>query len=293
MCKKLFCTVIILITLFIFALPVMAKPTEGMLGDDLILTDPTIMDSSNQDALSQNVICQDLIGSAKDIELRKLLDDIIRSTDTKETEQILATFTKPEMGITKETIFTQLYIVLGYAEQENLGLIIARYNEKTCEYEEYGNFQESKESMLIAESNENEKDEKGNDDNKDNESKTEIEIGIDICGFFSKEIKLEKGLNKLKLIIFKKPPINNSNDAGALYDSYLQDLNNLEEFRNSSDMISKNTEITLEAGKNLQINFFTINVLDENTKNSLINSPAKIENVFEKKNIFDRISNVK
>jgi len=66
-------------------------------------------------------------------------------------------------------------------------------------------------------------------------------------GLFSKEVILSEGANKLKIIVYKKSEVD-----------------------------------SLKRGENLQVNYFTVTVLNESIKNKIINSVINITDMFTK-----------
>jgi len=233
MCKKLFCTTIIFIMLIVFSIPAMAYPLV-----DESSVDITVSGSSTKDPLKQPLSkkAENKQGNeSNEVEkdpFEKLLADIIKDNDIKETEQFLATITN------NDTVFKKLYLICGYAEEKNIGAILARYNEEKGVYEEY----------------------------LDTDGESRWDIGD--SGLFTKEIELKKGENKLKFIIYKKPLVESS-----------KSIEN--EDRIAENAAIENEKINLEEGKNLQISFFTVNVLDESVKDKLINSVTKITDIFK------------
>ena len=99
------------------------------------------------------------------------LDDLIKSRDIGETEQFLATITKP---VGDETTFKKSYVVCGYSDLRDISIAIAVY-----------------------------------DGNKEQYVYVSDDSVWDVSGIFSKEIPLHLGANKLKIVAFPKSEVNN------------------------------------------------------------------------------------
>lgn len=99
------------------------------------------------------------------------LNEFIKSRDIKETDQFLATITKP---VGDETTFKRSYVVCGYSDLKDICIAVAVYNSSLGQY------------VYIT---------------KDN--------FWEVSGIFTKEIPLHLGANRLKIVAFPKSEINN------------------------------------------------------------------------------------
>lgn len=317
--KKLVCVLIILIFVVLMAVPVLAHPLddymdnipmEGVVGEAAYI-------EHNEDGPVEKDVTQevekDIKDTVKEIDpLEELLQKIIKSKDIVETKRFLVTFTQPlgncmaydnqsficgfKSPTNKENTDNDNNLQgdnqgdnmededAGSAENEEIIIVIlARYNEETDTYEEYKN------------------------------AEGESRWSLGSFGLFTKAVDLLKGINKLKIIVFRIPVSllkTNINpeaiDANSEAISEAINVNNVNtEIRvNQPDLLTENIlqnqygvegenktktnaydnaeaeDIILESGKNLQITYFTINVLNEATKDELINKPAKISNMF-------------
>lgn len=140
----------------------------------------------------------------------------VHSKNIKQTDQFLVTIIKPEGN---ETTFTKSYVVCGFTDLENIRYAVAIFNEETGRYEEIKN------------------------DNKNDANDGLWDIGI--FGFFTKELTLKEGANKIKIIAFRKSDIN-----------------------------------ALKPGINLQVDYFTVTFLNQSIKDKIINSILKITKIF-------------
>mgnify|MGYP001146352078 CR=1 FL=1 len=99
------------------------------------------------------------------------LDDLIKGRDIGETDQFLATITKP---VGDETTFKRSYVVCGYTDLQEICIAVAVYNGSKEQYVYISN-----DSIW------------------------------NVSGIFSNEIPLQLGANKLKIVAFPKSEINN------------------------------------------------------------------------------------
>jgi len=287
--KKLVCVLIIIIFAVFIAIPALAHPLDehvGNIPEEGVVGDATYMEENEEGAISEVD------------PLEELLQEIIKSKNIGETKRFLITFTQPSNN---DTVSGSLNFICGYInrvsmENSNIAVentqtedvitvILTRYNAETGTYEEY----------------------------KSTEGESRWNIGE--SGVFTKVTELLKGVNKLKIIIFRRPvkslKIDVNPSIAAEAKDWLEaglkteaDTKNLsatgskvggqtEVLTETSSQAQSKVEaenkievedIVLEAGKNLQISYFTINVLNETAKDELINKPVKISNMF--KNIF-------
>ncbi len=301
--KKLVCILLILIFVVFMVVPVLAHPLDGYM--DNIPTEGVVGEAvyieQNEDGLVEKDVTQevekDIKDAVKEIDpLEELLQKIIKSKDIGETKRFLVTFTQPlenciaydnqsficgfTNSINMESLDNDNNLQGDNLEdtdntetEEIITVILTRYNEETDTYEEY----------------------------KNTEGESRWSIGS--FGLFTKVVDLFKGINKLKIIIFRRPaeslktnPNPNTNseaiDISSDAINVNDDINNTEINGSDAAQTDEDTEvddIVLEAGKNLQITYFTINVLNEATKDELINKPAKISNMFI--NMFPHLDN--
>ncbi|NSW90776.1 MAG: hypothetical protein HPY74_08910 [Firmicutes bacterium] len=265
--KKLVCILIILILVLFTAMPAFAYPANGSQAPGSMADSPNLRENIQNEGIIGDAVYIEKDGENEKGEidpLEKVLQEIISNKDIKETEQFLVTLTKPASN--QNVVFKKLNIICGVAkneiisEEEVIIVILARYNEKTGLYEEF----------------------------KNTEGKSRWNIGV--FGLFTKEIELFEGINKLKVIAFKTPAkivklLNLNIDENG--------ETNPEAETGTKDKIQVGTEkemkaedIKLEAGKNLQISFLTINVQNETIKDKIINTMVKISDVFN--NIFPK-----
>ncbi|HHV99405.1 MAG TPA: hypothetical protein GXX36_07505 [Clostridiaceae bacterium] len=99
------------------------------------------------------------------------LDELIMSRDVGETEQFIATITKPTGD---ETIFVKSYVVCGFTDYQDICIAVAVYDG-------------SKDQYVYVSNN----------------------SVWDVSGLFSNEIPLHLGANRLKIVAFPKSEINN------------------------------------------------------------------------------------
>lgn len=100
----------------------------------------------------------------------KMLADIIQDKDAEDTEQLLVTITMPEEK--KEAAYEKSYLLTGIALKSDIRICLAKYNEETKAYEAF--------------------------ENTDGKSYWDVAAG----NIFSKEILLEKGANKIKIVAY-------------------------------------------------------------------------------------------
>jgi len=99
------------------------------------------------------------------------LDELIMSRDIGETEQFLATITKPTGD---ETIFVKSYVVCGFTDLKDICIAVAVYDGSKDQY------------VYVSDNS-----------------------VWDVSGLFSNEIPLHMGANRLKIVAFPKSEINN------------------------------------------------------------------------------------
>lgn len=138
---------------------------------------------------------------------------IIADADVEETDQFLVTITRPDGD---ETTFKKAYVIAGTTDESGIEVVLAMYNPETKAYEEF--------------------------ENTDGDSRWEIGS----FGLFSKQVRLNEGANKLKIMAYKK------SEKGSL-----------------------------ELGTNLQVNYFTVTALNESIKNKIVNSVIEFSKMFE------------
>ncbi|NLC67530.1 MAG: hypothetical protein GX754_01835 [Clostridiaceae bacterium] len=212
------------------------------------------------------------------------LREIIKKADMEETEQFLVTLTEPSKD-NYPMVFEKMnicgFLINGKTNPgEVVIVILARYNEETGFYEEIEN----------------------------TEGESRWKIGL--FGLFAKEVRLPVGINKLKAVICKVPEklasllrferkntgeevgldegedVEESdveNNIAAENDTNAQDkLGEVDAENMETDTGETGTEdiIELVAGKDLQVNFFTIKVHDEATRNKLVNNKVNISDIF-------------
>ena len=255
--KKLVCILIILIVSLFTATISFANPPDGIIGDAAYIEEDVKEDGENE--------------NEKIDPLEEFLQEIIKSIDMEETEQFLVTLTKPKPIVFEKMNICGFLINGSIGTGEVITVILARYNDETGLYEEF----------------------------KNTEGESRWNIGI--FGLFTKEVKLPEGINRLKLIIYKIPakPENLINtDTGNAGKNV--ELNGEKKVGIESEVVEDNARvatdieteakikveaetkaenINLEAGKDLQVNFFTIKVHDETTRDKLINTKVKISDI--------------
>jgi hypothetical protein len=138
---------------------------------------------------------------------------IIADAGVKETDQFLVTITRPDGD---ETTFKKAYVIAGTTAESGIEVVLAMYNPETGNYEEF----------------------------KNTDGDSRWEIGS--FGLFSKQVRLNEGANKLKIMAYKK------SEKGSL-----------------------------ERGTNLQVNYFTVTALNESIKNKIVNSVIEFSKIFE------------
>lgn len=148
--------------------------------------------------------------------LDKEILGVVTNKDAEETEQFLVTITRPDGD---EITHRKSYVICGVANEdkipENLVVVLSVYNEETEEYE------------LL--------------ENIDGESSWDVGS----FGMFTKEVMLEEGANKIKIVVYDK----------------------------SADK--------WQAGENLQINTFTVTVLKEGIRQKIVSGTLKISEFFQ------------
>lgn len=185
--KKVVSMLIILIFVIFVALPVLAHPTDEYTGNSSIkgITGDSVRVDKNEEG---KVIETDL--------LEVLLQEIIKSKNLGETEQFLLKWSKPINN--NSNVYKDFELLSGCINKKNddkeinnintsnnvnddkddnqiITVVISRYTEKTDTYEEYKN--------------------------NEGESRWDIKES----GSFFNEVKLSEGVNKLKIIVFKRP----------------------------------------------------------------------------------------
>lgn len=152
--------------------------------------------------------------SVKDIDLE--LENIITQKDADITEQFLFSITRPDGD---EITHKKSYVICGVANEagviEDLRVVLSVYNENTEVYERLNNI----------------------------DGVSSWDIGS--FGMFTKEVILKEGINKLKIIVYKK----------------------------SSD--------ELEIGTNIQVNTFTVNVLRQGIIKKIANGTLRMNEIFQ------------
>ncbi len=316
--KKIICVLVILVFIIFISVPAFARPLDDYadyMNNNNIPVDGIVGDAAYIEQKEDSPVGEDISPkSEKDIEdvveeidpLEELLQRIIKSKDIGETKHFIVTFTQP---LDNCIVYDNQNFICGFTNSTNkeniengnnlqsdniedagnteteeiITVILTRYNEETDTYEEY----------------------------KNTEGESRWSIGS--FGLFTKVVDLLKGINKLKIIIFRRPAgLLETNPNSEVIDKNsenidVNDVNNVNAGANdnnignidSTDSIAagpnrwletvskaevKAEDIAIEAGKNLQISYFTINVLNEATKDELINKPAQISNMFA--NIF-------
>lgn len=297
--KKLVLVLLIILLTFLTAVPVLAHPkddystdifSEGVIGKPAYYTqDMTGFEENNLSRSGDDV--EEGEDTAKKIDIFEiLLREIIKSKDLEETERFLVTFTQPignciaydsqsficgfmnhineesidsteningdpgipaKVDVLQDNSSNYKDVISATEEIEEIEeiviVILARYNEKTGEYEEC----------------------------KNTEGESRWCIGS--FGLFTKVVDLLKGVNKLKIIVFKRP----KGEYGDFLNPETEQVEPTTENFESIEKSDTKAEIDiLEAGKNLQITYFTINALNEAEKDELLNKPAKIGNMF-------------
>ncbi|HHV95294.1 MAG TPA: hypothetical protein GXX37_02275 [Clostridiaceae bacterium] len=257
MCKKLIGAIVILIVLLAFSIPAMAYPERD---------DPAFQNTVNSVTTGGFSSESDGVEEAKEETsedlFEKLLVEIIRNPNIKETEQFLA-----KVDIVNNNTVDIIGQLSDVAEEEmekseyvDICGVLAVYNAEKDIYEEYAGT--SGESRWV----------------------------VGDSGTFSDSFQFEKGYEyRLKIIIFIKPLMKISVEDLIKNLNYLKSLSNVEESSDITmeDMEMKttpeidNAEILLELNKNLQINYFTINMLD---KEKLVKSESNfnLESILKK-----------
>lgn len=252
MCKKIFCTIIIFTIMLIFSIPAMAYPdidasvTGGILNNSL--TD--IVQTGQQGVEDEK----------EEDPFEQLLVKFVEDPDIEKTEQFLV-----EIQINKQNRIPSLTCSLksDVAEEKNVWLMLAIYNKEKNIYEEYKNTS-GVGRWNIGES------------------------GV----FFLQGFQLKTGKYQLKIIVFKKPlnEILNKNEVNEYLNSFYEnpftdtgdmEINNINSYNESS--IEK---LKSQLGKNIQVSYDEIDVLDEATTQKLVKNDPK---VMDTENVVKRI----
>lgn len=284
--KKLVCVLIILIVVLFMAARVFANP-----GNDT--TEVAGYIGENGENSTGEIETDESESEDEGISpFEAYLQEIIKKADMEETEQFLVTLTEPKKDncpIVFEKMNICGFVINGKTKPEEAVIVIlARYNDETGLYEELEN----------------------------TEGESRWQIGL--FGLFAKEVRLPVGINKLKITIFKIPgeiasllnlegkktaeDVDLDNEAGieegngeekAGTEKETVGNNALAETdsraKDEEDGINAGVElgeaeaeniIELVAGEDLQINFFTIKVHDEATREKLINNKVDISDIF-------------
>jgi hypothetical protein len=139
------------------------------------------------------------------------IEDIIADKYIESTGQFLVTITRPEGD---ESTFNKSYIICGVSSNIDVEVVLSVYNESSGKYEEY----------------------------KTTEGVSRWKAGK----LFTKEVILNEGANKIKLVAYNPAETDN-----------------------------------LSVGDNVQVNKFTISVLKESLKDKIINGVVKITDIIE------------
>ena len=172
MLKKLCVITIVVIVMFAEGMPVLAVPVEG---------------SGNGGAGTSGSEDGAKASSEEDL-YESILMDIISDKYLKPTEQFLVTITKPDSS--DVTHYKRSYIICGNTEQNDIRVILARYDAATDKFIEFKNV----------------------------DGYSRWDIGK--FGLFSREVFLDYGTNALKIIAYKKTGISNLKPGINLQVSY-------------------------------------------------------------------------
>lgn len=139
------------------------------------------------------------------------LDDALYGNDIETTKQFLFTITRPEGD---EIVFSASYAICGISGTEGLSIAISRYNSETQKYE------------ALADTD-------------------GVSSWDDIDKLFTKEVKLNEGANKIKVVVYKKSEKDN-----------------------------------LKLGENLQVNIFTVTLINSSKKDNIVKNGPSLGDIF-------------
>lgn len=206
-------------------------------------------------------------------EIRELLNpeffkDIISQIYVTSTDSVFFEISKPAKDVSSETIFSNKYLISGFSVDPEVCVAVSMYNEDSEAYE-----------LVCFE------------DEKAEVQKWYTKVGV--SGFFSRELILNKGLNRIKLFIFKKDLLEEKiEEAQGLFEE--RDTEGSEGDSDFETYISWiNETVTLEEGTDYQLYLFSVNSLDRFAKDSLLNNPANMDDILNKDNILNKMLQLK